>query len=59
MSAQDSDGHDQCQRGCCHGSEVFAAPAHADARPGRNDPCWCGSNNKYKKCCLLRDQAKN
>ena len=18
--------------------------------PGRNDPCWCGSNRKYKKC---------
>ncbi|WCB96024.1 hypothetical protein DSM104299_04778 [Baekduia alba] len=19
--------------------------------PGRNDPCWCGSAKKYKKCC--------
>jgi hypothetical protein len=19
---------------------------------GRNDPCKCGSGNKYKKCCL-------
>jgi len=19
--------------------------------PGRNDPCWCGSGTKYKKCC--------
>jgi tetratricopeptide (TPR) repeat protein len=19
--------------------------------PGRNDPCWCGSGSKYKKCC--------
>lgn len=19
--------------------------------PGRNDPCWCGSGEKYKKCC--------
>ena len=18
--------------------------------PGRNDPCWCGSGKKYKKC---------
>ena len=18
--------------------------------PGRNDPCWCGSNRKFKKC---------
>ncbi|GLZ46884.1 hypothetical protein Acsp06_30690 [Actinomycetospora sp. NBRC 106375] len=22
--------------------------------PGRNDPCWCGSGAKYKKCCLPR-----
>lgn len=21
--------------------------------PGRNDPCWCGSGRKYKKCCDL------
>jgi hypothetical protein len=21
-----------------------------DAEPGRNDPCWCGSGKKYKKC---------
>ena len=22
------------------------------AKPGRNDPCSCGSGKKYKKCCL-------
>lgn len=22
---------------------------------GRNDPCWCGSGKKYKKCHLLKD----
>ena len=22
------------------------------ATPGRNDPCWCGSGKKYKKCHL-------
>jgi tetratricopeptide (TPR) repeat protein len=27
------------------------------AKPGRNDPCPCGSGNKYKKCCLARDEA--
>ncbi|HEX8965172.1 MAG TPA: SEC-C metal-binding domain-containing protein, partial [Patescibacteria group bacterium] len=21
-----------------------------DKKPGRNDPCWCGSGKKYKKC---------
>ncbi len=28
------------------------APARAKDRPGRNDPCWCGSSRKYKKCHL-------
>jgi uncharacterized protein YecA (UPF0149 family) len=22
------------------------------AQPGRNDPCWCGSGRKFKKCHL-------
>ena len=30
---------------------VIAAP-----RPGRNDPCWCGSGKKYKKCHLAADE---
>ncbi|MBZ7313586.1 SEC-C metal-binding domain-containing protein, partial [Klebsiella oxytoca] len=21
-------------------------------QPGRNEPCFCGSGKKYKKCCL-------
>ena len=24
---------------------------HKAARTGRNDPCWCGSGKKFKKCC--------
>ncbi|MEY4139331.1 MAG: hypothetical protein RLZZ371_1513 [Pseudomonadota bacterium] len=24
---------------------------HAEVKPGRNDPCSCGSGKKYKKCC--------
>lgn len=27
------------------------------AKPGRNDPCPCGSGKKYKKCCLATDTA--
>lgn len=23
-----------------------------DERPGRNEPCLCGSGRKFKKCCL-------
>lgn len=25
--------------------------------PGRNDPCPCGSGQKYKKCCFAKDEA--
>ena len=25
-------------------------------RPGRNDPCHCGSGRKYKQCCLDTDE---
>jgi tetratricopeptide (TPR) repeat protein len=27
------------------------------AKIGRNDPCPCGSGNKYKKCCMASDEA--
>jgi tetratricopeptide (TPR) repeat protein len=27
------------------------------AKPGRNEPCPCGSGNKYKKCCQSKDEA--
>jgi tetratricopeptide (TPR) repeat protein len=27
-----------------------------DPKPGRNEPCWCGSGKKYKKCHLDQDQ---
>ncbi len=27
------------------------------AKPGRNDPCHCGSGKKYKKCCQPKELA--
>jgi hypothetical protein len=30
---------------------VREAPAQRQVQPGRNDPCPCGSGNKWKKCC--------
>ncbi|HUZ86858.1 MAG TPA: preprotein translocase subunit SecA [Candidatus Baltobacterales bacterium] len=27
-----------------------AVPPEAQAKIGRNDPCWCGSGKKYKRC---------
>jgi preprotein translocase subunit SecA len=41
-----------------HGEQLEAAGAARGAKPtakegpklGRNDPCWCGSGKKYKRC---------
>lgn len=27
------------------------------AKHGRNEPCHCGSGEKYKRCCLVKDEA--
>ena len=34
-----------------------AAGTPKAARPGRNEPCPCGSGRKYKQCCLEKDEA--
>lgn len=31
---------------------LLTAMLSARSKPGRNDPCSCGSNAKYKKCCM-------
>ncbi len=36
-------------RAIATGEQPYLAPA----KPGRNDPCPCGSGRKYKKCCAL------
>ncbi len=30
---------------------AHAEPGIVSWPPGRNQPCWCGSGRKYKKCC--------
>jgi hypothetical protein len=46
------------QRGPDTVSGPIPAPIRStERRPGRNDPCWCGSGKKYKKCHLPLDQA--
>ena len=35
---------------------ALASPARREPRPGRNEPCWCGSARKYKKCHLAADE---
>jgi hypothetical protein len=45
--AEDEEGH-------VHGPNC----GHAPEPPGRNDPCWCGSGKKYKKCHLESDEEE-
>jgi hypothetical protein len=33
----------------------YEEPVAAEPKPGRNEPCWCGSGKKYKKCHLAED----
>lgn len=33
------------------GKPVKAPPVRVAPKPGRNEPCTCGSGKKYKKCC--------
>ncbi len=37
---------------------VWGEPYVKPVRPGRNEPCWCGSGRKYKKCCLAQDAVR-
>ena len=37
------------------GGEEKKKPVHVAKKPGRNDPCPCGSGKKYKKCCGAND----
>ena len=32
---------------------------HGGKKPGRNDPCPCGSGKKFKRCCIGVMQFKS
>ena len=38
--------------------QSFVMTTRNMARPGRNEPCRCGSGRKYKHCCLDKDEQK-
>jgi hypothetical protein len=37
--------------------QLADGPAQIPWPPERNEPCWCGSGSKYKKCCLPRSRG--
>jgi tetratricopeptide (TPR) repeat protein len=45
--------HSQVQASLADGAPAVAPQARA--KLGRNDPCWCGSGKKYKRCHLRQD----
>jgi len=40
------------KRGASMPAAVSSQPVRVTPKPGRNDPCPCGSGRKYKKCCI-------
>jgi hypothetical protein len=40
-----------------HEAGISPQPVKPMPKPGRNDPCWCGSGKKYKRCHLGSDPA--
>jgi hypothetical protein len=45
---------------CCPGfdaAEDEEPYVRTQPKLGRNDPCWCGSGKKYKKCHLTADES--
>lgn len=47
----DEHGEDPEDARASYAAEVLAAGEALAWPPGRNEPCWCGSQRKYKKCC--------
>jgi SEC-C motif len=46
---------------CCPGfdpAEEDEPYVRSGPKLGRNEPCWCGSGKKYKKCHLAADESK-
>lgn len=40
------------------GARKGSQPETPERKPGRNEPCWCGSGKKYKKCHLPDEEQK-
>ncbi len=38
--------------------KIKISPRGGSHRPGRNEPCWCGSGRKYKDCHLKEDDTR-
>ena len=41
------------------GGGLQQKPVTRTVKPGRKDPCWCGSGKKYKNCHLIEDEQND
>jgi preprotein translocase subunit SecA len=48
--AQFAGGNAEAAGAAAGGEESKPRPVVVAQKPGRNEPCWCGSGKKYKKC---------
>lgn len=52
VADNDPEERDAAQLRARYAADLGRDPARVIAwPPGRNEPCWCGSGRKYKKCC--------
>lgn len=56
FAGADGDPTDPTIRGG-YARQLETGPARINWPPERNEHCWCGSGNKYKKCCLPRSRG--
>ncbi|QEH37464.1 preprotein translocase subunit SecA [Aquisphaera giovannonii] len=58
--ATDEPGRDSVDRGRPRAPKVepTAPIRNTGPRVGRNDPCWCGSGKKFKKCHMSKDSPE-
>jgi preprotein translocase subunit SecA len=45
--------------GGANAADKVLQPVRAIKRPGRNEPCWCGSGKKYKNCHEKQDRVSD
>jgi tetratricopeptide (TPR) repeat protein len=53
---EDEDGQDAEDDDADDDEDSAPEPVRRSVSLGRNDPCWCGSGKKYKKCHLESDE---
>lgn len=57
LSLADADDLDEAEQGYLDAVTADPQAVRRPWPPRRNDTCWCGSGEKYKKCCWIRSRT--